>query len=286
MKALDGLALIAIVTTSLALLACGGRDTILRSRPSGIDQQARGAQLVKGLAACGFCHGATPDPEAPLSGRVVDLGAGEQIIVPNITPAPSGVGEWNTEQLVVAIKHPTGANRQSLTLEAHLGYRWMSDQDLLAIVAYLDTLHPVEDGEDKSERDVAEELYGLDREVTGHVPEISPIHSKEFGRYLVENVARCTICHNSAEGIFSSAGYLKGGRQIFSEQLTPAISTEKFNDWSEEQIVAYLTSGLTPDGRRVAVNSCPTEFYKNATEIELKAIARFLKSDAQLPAEE
>lgn len=84
--------------------------------------------------------------------------------------------------------------------------------------------------------------------------------------------------------MLSSAEYLSGGRSIqgnSGQRVAPNITGSKvygIGGWKEKQIVEYLRTGQTPDGRVIDVNYCPVSFYKNATDGELLALARYLKS--------
>ena len=64
-------------------------------------------------------------------------------------------------------------------------------------------------------------------------------------------------------------------------KIAPGISGSKtsgIGGWSEGQIVHYLQTGGTPDGRQSDTNYCPTKFYGQAGQGDLSAIAKFLKA--------
>lgn len=78
--------------------------------------------------------------------------------------------------------------------------------------------------------------------------------------------------------------YLEGGRTISSdlgEKVAPAINGSRvygLGEWTEAQIVAYLKTGIGPDGSVSDSKFCPTGFYRNASDEDLTAIARYLRT--------
>lgn len=106
----------------------------------------------------------------------------------------------------------------------------------------------------------------------------------ERGRYLVQ-VMDCMGCH--ATGAFvgktKPETWLAGSQEgfefpgfgvVFPPNLTPHKTGLK--DWSEEQIIAALRTGLRPDGR-VLAPIMPWPAYSRLTDDDARAIAAFLK---------
>ncbi len=253
---------------------------------------ARGESLVRGIAACGACHGETNSPDAALSGgRVISDRFGE-ITVPNITPAASGIGKWSNREIMRAIRNSEGriegGEKRDLSLEVHDGYEWMSESDTLAIVSYLRTIPPVQKEIERRElsfiqRNTTGFFQSRGAEV-GYVPEIDSRFEAAYGGYLVDNVARCGRCHNSEEGFFGGIEYLSGGRMLSqgnSPVTVPGIQNFEgigIGQWNEDDIVTYLRSGKTPHESAHTLGLCPVSFYKTAAERDLRSIAGYLKS--------
>ncbi len=242
--------------------------------------------LVQGLGACGSCHGAKPSPDSPLSGgqKFEDI-YGERI-APNITPYEKALGRWNTDQLLRYFRFGLNRDGEPLSQIPHHGMEWMSDEDLLGIIAYLRTLAPV-----KTDPYTAHVLTFLDRntsgffqgrrEITGFVPSIPKKSGPRYGQYLVENVALCGRCHNSPDGYFESGDPLIGGRMIvnqYGEKEAPDITQTNLGSWNEDQIIAYLQSGARPRREPADPRFCPVGFYRNAPSLDLRSIAQYLKS--------
>jgi len=284
------LVLTAILFPLLLALLAGCSADAPDQIPAPVDEAtlARGAHLVRGLAACGVCHGEKPDPDAPLSGGRTHGDMYGRVAAANITPARSGIGEWSAAEVIRAVRGSINRRDERLSSASHRGYEWMSDEDLLSVVAWVRALPPVENEVPRRTLSFIERnttgFFDVKREVRGYVPAIDPSWRLEYGRYLTDHVARCGSCHNSPGGLLKEAEYLMGGDTIEmdgEEKIAPAITNSRgdgLGAWSEEQIVHYLKSGQLPSGPVTDARFCPTGFYRNAAPAELRAIAAYLKS--------
>jgi hypothetical protein len=249
---------------------------------------SRGRELVSGLAACGYCHGLQSSPLSPLGGGRIQADIYGEVSAPNLTPAKSGLKSWSADSILAALRAGASEDVEIFSPEVHRGYEWMSDEDALSVIAYIKLLDPVEHTVPRRE------VSSLDRNtvgfwvgqqnVIGYVPEINKRFSVAYGRYLVDHVARCQSCHNSPGGLVDDEGYLEGGKAVRSdkgEAVSPALGgsfTNGLGSWSEKDVVRYLRTGMTAQNRYVNPAFCPTNFYTNASETDLLAMARFLKS--------
>ncbi|RIL09288.1 MAG: hypothetical protein DCC75_06870 [Proteobacteria bacterium] len=158
----------------------------------------------------------------------------------------------------------------------------------MAIIAYLSSLPPVEN-------EVSRRTLGtltrnttgiLDswKEVRGYVPSLNQRFGVEYGKYLLENVARCQSCHNTPGTLMTEGEYLMGGstmRHERGEKRVPGISSspeEGLGAWAEEDIVRYLQTGGTPENNYSDASFCPVGFYRNSDPKDLMAIAKYLKT--------
>jgi mono/diheme cytochrome c family protein len=106
-------------------------------------QVNRGAYLVEGLAHCGECH----TPRNVLGGAETSQKlAGAEIagwVAPNVSSdVRQGIGDWTNDQLVSFLK--TGAAPQGVVFGpmadvVHDSLRYLTDEDIRAMVAYLRT---------------------------------------------------------------------------------------------------------------------------------------------------
>ncbi|RME58958.1 MAG: hypothetical protein D6780_05905 [Candidatus Dadabacteria bacterium] len=245
----------------------------------------RGAELVEGLSACAYCHGREPEPYSPLEGgRKIKDSSGE-LFVPNITPSKSGIGSYSLNDIVKALRENESPKIGRFTSNAHKGYEWLSDYDAFSIALYLKSLKPIEK-EVPIRREGVFHKYTLGlikqpSKVKGFVPRISRKNQVEWGRYLVDHAARCGFCHNSPSSLLFNEGYLEGGKIINTPDGEITVPALRFNtanpisSWGVEEIINYLRTGLTPDGKQVTY--CPVNFYKNAGKNDLEAIAVYFK---------
>jgi len=276
------------VASAVALLTACAPDLPPEPLQEPQDEQSiqHGAQLVVGLAACGYCHGAISDPRAPLSGGRFQSDKYGPVQAGNLTPSTMGIQDWSTFEIVQAIRLGVGQNDRQLSTEMHSGYEWMSDRDALAIVAYLRTLAPINQSTVKREVGFVERntvgLMERKREVVGYIPAINPRYAMQYGQYLVDHVARCSSCHSKPDTLLTDEAYLDGGaviRTVQGERMAPNITGSKvygIGDWNVTEIVHYLKRGERPDRSVVENVYCPTQFYANALPSDLRAIAQYL----------
>jgi mono/diheme cytochrome c family protein len=243
----------------------------------------RGKNLVVGLAACGYCHGETRDPSAALSGGLEYYDRFGRVLAPNLTLGSSD--KRLSTSNVISVMRSGKSLGEYVSKEAHDGYQWLSDDDLLSIVAYLQSL-PARKGEVERRSLSSFELYTWgafekSHEVRGAVPRIKPAAGGAYGGYLVKNVARCGSCHDGLGGMFSPEDFLQGGKAITNEHgvmVAPSLRGLADKGWTPDSIKLYLATGRTPEGKKVHSYYCPTAFYKEADENDLVAIAQYLIS--------
>lgn len=298
----------------LTAAACSSPDPLIPFSPA-LDLTSatkRGAELVNGLAACGFCHASldsansqvappsdytAPESTAPLSGgRKIGTIYGE-ISASNITQSlETGIGALSNYDLRAILRSAARPDGSELNSSVHKGFEWLSDTDIFAITSYLRSLPAIENTVERYSPSIISRnttgIFDTRIEVKGYVPAILTQFKQEYGGYLVDHVARCASCHNSPAGIFSGERYLAGGKEISLDgesRIAPALLGAA-NDTPEDEeqpaklilgsdgIRGYLKSGATPDGRRANTRFCPTTFYSKASELEIDAIVSYLSS--------
>jgi mono/diheme cytochrome c family protein len=269
--------------------ACSDSERIALPVPASESAVTRGQYLAEGFAACSFCHGSSPQPGSPLSGGRVMYDQYGQIEVPNISPHKSGVGKWKADELFGVMrsgKDPEGKTNYS---DLHAGYQWLSDTDTLSLVAYVSRQQPVDNEVDRrSVSLVKRNTLGITKrgpkEVRGFVPEVEVSNELQHGKYIVQHVARCGVCHDGKPGFFGGRTPLEGGREVrldIGAKVAPNIRGRDRRGllrWSEDAVVTFLDSGKTASGKRVDSRFCPVEFYKNGSDSDKQAIAVYVKS--------
>ena len=238
----------------------------------------RGEHLVRAISACDGCHGEN------LGGMVLlDDPAIMTLYGPNLTGGEGGAGARLSDMdWVRAIRHGVGSDGKSLTLMPAQDFRWMTDEDLGAVLAYIKSLPPV-DNEIPVPR-LGPMGYLLALTEPGLVPaalfdhaqppaaSVEPGVTVEYGGYLVA-LGTCRDCH----------GEHLNGRPLPpmldeppARNLTPA---GELAGWSEEDFLQTIRSGVTPGGHELLepmVGILPS--LQQQTDDELRAIFLYLQS--------
>lgn len=111
-------------------------------------------------------------------------------------------------------------------------------------------------------------------------------NSLERGKYLAE-IMDCTGCHTpgAMTGHPDQARFLAGADVgfeipnlgIFYPPNLTSDSETGLGKWSEEEIVAAVTKGVTPDGRQL-IPTMPWASYAALTAEDARSLAAYLKS--------
>jgi mono/diheme cytochrome c family protein len=223
------------------------------------EQIARGEYLFH-AALCAVCHTAE-DGEPLAGGRPIPSPFGT-FYSSNITPDPEhGIGGWSDEDFVRALREglsPDG--RHYYPAFPYTSFTRLTDDDMLALKAYLDTVPPV------SEPNRPHDLIwfagwrwplGLWKwlyfEPGAMQP--NPAHDEQWNRgaYLAEAAAHCAECHsprNLLGGIDSEARY-SGAADGVEGGSTPNITPDKdpgIGSWTPDMLAFYLEIGMDPSG--------------------------------------
>jgi cytochrome c553 len=277
-----GLAVLILVAATLAFTASNRKlnrtyQTALTSVAVPADEEslAWGSHLVNTITGCRDCHG--PD----LSGKIMGDDAAAVISAPNLTRGRGGIGgELTAEDWVRAIRHGVRADGRSLLVMPSQAYANLSDQDLGAMVAFLQQLPPVDHEVPPMRlRPLGRFLVAagmFDDEFTASkVPQrtsYDPVErdlSMEYGKYLA-NISGCTSCHRPD---------LRGGRAGGPPGAPPPpdISSAGLPDWSLEDFVVSMREGRRPDGSEIS-EFMPWRFMSAMEDDELAAIWIYLRS--------
>ncbi|MCD1626939.1 cytochrome c [Seohaeicola saemankumensis] len=250
---------------------------------------ARG-EVVFHAGGCASCHSA---PDSSGAARLI-LSGGRAFVsdfgtfhAPNISQDPDhGIGAWDIIDLANAMIHGTSPQGQHYyPAFPYTSYSRATAQDIVDLHAYMVTL-PADATPDQP-HDLAfpftlrrglglwKALY-LDEDWT-LTSELTD--TEERGRYLTEALGHCAECHTprGALGALDRSRWMAGAPNPSGRGTIPNITPAKL-DWSESDIVAYFTSGFTPDydtagGSMAAV----VEGLSQLTEDDRAALAAYLK---------
>jgi mono/diheme cytochrome c family protein len=245
--------------------------------PTDAEALARGEHLVHSVSGCAGCHGEN------LGGAVfIDEQPIGYVAAPNLTAGNGCVGATYTpEDWTRAIRHGVGGDGRTLVFMPSQQLAALSDSDLGAVIAYLQTVPPVDN-------DLGEPAFGfvgtlifgvmgygampvnvIDHESVGGSGPAQGV-TAEYGQYLV-TIAVCRDCHGTDLAGQTDPNAPQG------PDLTPG---GELGSWSEDDFLTLIRTGTTPEGRQVS-EEMPWQFYRNMTDEELQAIWLYLQS---LPA--
>jgi len=245
---------------------------------------ARGEHIAMGVTACIACHG------EQLEGDVmIDEAPIGYVPAPNLTSGAGGIGgEMTDEQWIAAIRHGIGRDGRVIGFMPSNAYAHVGDEDLGALVAYLKQLPPV-DNElgDRQLQLPGTMIFGLmaynslpinqidHAAVGGSAPSAGV--SAEYGEYLSQ-IGACRDCH---------AANLAGNTDPNSAGLGPNITPGgRLASYNENQFLAFMRSGVTPEGRQTDGEEMPWLEYRHQTDEELQALYTYLNSNEALPDNE
>jgi mono/diheme cytochrome c family protein len=277
------------ITQARADDAAQSPDTTLAGPAANGDLVKRGEYLTR-AADCAACH--TADKSRPFAGGLPISTPFGTIVTPNITPDPdTGIGQWTDADFLRAMHEGIGKGGERLyPAFPYTAYTRVTDQDVLAIRAYLNTLAPIHYTPPANSLKfpfnqrwlmVFWNMFNFNE--GRFVPD--PKQSAEWNRgaYLVEGLAHCEECHtprNFMQGLKSSArfaGAVQAGWHAFN--ITPD-KTSGVGDWRNDELVSYLSTGAAP-GRANAAGPMG-EVVANSTQylrpVDLRSIVVFLSS--------
>jgi mono/diheme cytochrome c family protein len=260
---------------------------VLAAEPSEETIEHGKALVVAG--DCASCH--TADPAKPFAGgKRIDTPFGA-IYSPNLTPDhETGIGAWSDQDFYNALRFgidPDGSRYYPAF--PYPNFTKLTRPDILAIRAYLATLTPF-----SNEAPPPSLRFPLNFRVVMRLwnylffrPGIlEPDQQKgtewNRGRYLVEGLGHCGVCH-TPKNLFGAdkRGRAFGGGMVggwFAPRLD-AAERSGLNSWSVDDIAEYLSSGRNgkshADGpmAEVVVNST-----SKMSDADIRAIAVYLKS--------
>ncbi|MGH2567123.1 MAG: cytochrome c [Bacteroidota bacterium] len=271
---------------------------------------ARGEFLFKYSATCWMCH--TPTlrvSELPSGGEVYDLrdfGPGfGTFYVKNITPDDeTGIGTWTDGEIVRAIREGIGKDGRTFFIMPSRAFNRMSDDDALAIAAYLKSLPPVRNPIPAHQYNFPIKALYAFKMIQPQPPITAPVQaptravSVEWGKYLANHASTCTDCHSPLDvntGQFYTDSLFMGGNfaigepfgsvpeeridpiWAFGKNLTPDPETG-IGNWTEEQFVMAVKAGMRPDGTVLVGSAMPYPYYALWEDDDVKAMYAYFRT--------
>jgi len=258
----------------------------------------RGRYLAEAMTGCPVCHspidkmrpGDFPLADRLYAGRVFgeEEGFPGTIVAPNLTPDPeTGIGEWTDGEIVRAIREGVSRDGRPLfPLMNYPHYRDLSDEDVLAIVAYLRTQKPIRNdpGVTRLDFPVNMLIRTAPQPVEGS-PAGYPPPGVERGRMMLR-VMLCAECHTPSERGQPVPGMdLAGGTPfrgpwgtVYAANITshPSAGLGAFSD---DDLRRVFREGKNRAGRELWV--MPWSITQNLTDEDLESLIAALR---EIPA--
>ncbi|MDQ3394107.1 MAG: cytochrome c [Bacteroidota bacterium] len=229
--------------------------------------------VIKG---CTDCHGSNFQ-----GGFVINDPPVGVVYAPNLTKGKGGKIENYTEKdWIRSIKHGVNPTGKALWIMPSYEYDVLSEEDLVALISYVKSREPIDsEPVQNSLGPVGKVLLNFDKihllsaEKINHGPKemVKKVKVEEtaaYGQYLITS---CIGCHRDD---------LKGGAPIapgFPDVPNITLSG-KLASYSDEDFIKMMQKGITPEGRQTDAKEMPWSMTKGFTDLEIKAILKYLKS--------
>ena len=250
---------------------------------------ARGAYIAN-MADCEACHtakGGTPFA----GGRAFVLPFGT-IYTPNLTPDPeTGIGKWTDTDFLNAVHRgiaPDGSRYYPAF--PYPSYSLLTDEDALAVKAYLFSLKPVQQANKPNTfafpynqrwlMMIWATLFDPDRR-------FRPIEGQSAewnrGAYLVEAAGHCGECHtprNLMQALDQRRKFAGAVAEGWNAYNISSQEVSGIGDWSVEELIAYLSTGHA-EARGVAsgpMGEAVELSLSRLTKSDIAAIVTYLRS--------
>jgi mono/diheme cytochrome c family protein len=263
----------------------------------------RGEYVFTTLCACDGCH--SERDFTRMGGPVVVSGRGKGMVMPfqdlpgrvvasNITPdQESGIGAWTDGEKIRAIREGIGRDGRALFPEMpYESYRLMADDDVQALVAYMNSLPPVRNPLPKTEIAFPQSMLmkSIPTPVTFPVPSPDAGGGEIYGQYVAA-MGGCEDCHTPASGFQKDTTLLFAGGRLFvtpygtvaSANITPDEETG-IGKWGMMQFLERLDQ-FRQIGPKGAPPATPEQFtimpwagYPRLKDEDMEALFLFIKT--------
>ncbi|MGZ3788399.1 MAG: c-type cytochrome [Bacteriovorax sp.] len=242
------------------------------------DQRLERGKYIFNSSGCMNCH--SPDRNQPLTGGKKMVSSFGTFYTPNISSDKNfGIGSWTDEQFLTAVKRGISPSGEYYYPSfSFASYSKLTDEDVLAMRAYMNTLPPFQNQNRPHElkfpfnqRKILLAWRALNfRKDHVSIPQETVFKyqgtfrphkdkTKEWnnGAYLVEASLHCTECHTPRNklGGLEENKWMAGG--IVQDEDEPAanITSDKetgLGKWGRDDWKTFLTDGSKPDGDEVS----------------------------------
>lgn len=254
---------------------------------------ARGRHIVLGPGHCVDCHSTVKNIDSVLrTGQEPALSGGFKFELPfgtfytrNLTSdSATGIGGMSDGEIARVLRYSIKKNGEAVL--PFMPFQNMSDEDLTAVISYLRSLKPVRKEIPNHEYNVMGRVInafmikpsGPTEPIAASVKEDTTV---QFGKHLVMAVANCNECHTKRGPIGEYVGEPLAGGTVFEEKGKPALISPNLTPhpssriwaWSEQDFIKRFRMG-----RVIPYSHMPWESFSRMSDVELKAIYKYLKT--------
>ncbi len=256
---------------------------------------AKGKHLVYSIAHCNVCHNNQNTDSLLEKGEDVPLTGGFEFDLPvgkiytrNITPdKETGIGKYTDGEIARVLRY--GVRPDGTAAFDFMPFHNLSDEDLTAIISYLRSQKPVRN------EVAAHKLNMLGNIVNAFMVKpvgpsekieraVKPDSTASYGRYLVTNVANCSGCHTTRDltggftGAFLAGGELEEKGVTFRPPNITPHPESRIYGWTQDMFINRFRMG-----RSVKNSPMPWNNFKYMSDLELKAIYKYLQTVTPMP---
>ena len=259
---------------------------------------ARGKYLAYGPMHCAICHVPMENIVDIEAGKEIPLSGGWELEIPpgtfrsrNLTPdMETGIGKRTDEEIARVLRH--GVGHDGRPIFAFMPFQIVSDEDLTAVISFIRSQPAVKNELKPTEYSFLGKAliaFGMIKPegATSTPPQtVKRDSTKEYGDYLVNNVANCKGCHTNrdlktgkfigpplAGGPLFAPDKLSEGYAFVPPNITPDPETGVMTNWEEQAFINRFRAGRVYKGSQM-----PWGSFSRMDEIDLKAIYRYLIS--------
>lgn len=216
---------------------------------------ARGEYLAH-VGNCAACH-TTRGGVAFAGGRAFKTDAGT-LYSTNLTPTRDrGIGDWSADEFAHAMRNGVSRDGVLYPVFPYAHFAGLADADLDALYAYLHSLPATASTIPANRLDFPANwrpiLIGwrmLYYRPVASAPATPPTAPDERGRYLVDALGHCAMCHSARgpRGSLPAEGYLAGGSIPGVGWYAPPLDRRQLDRYSVAQLADYLRYGTSDQG--------------------------------------
>lgn len=235
-----------------AVLAMALSGSAFAQDTQSFDRIERGRYLAV-LGDCAGCH-SKPGGQPFAGGLALQTPFG-RLVAPNITPdRETGIGNWTNGEFIAALHDGRGHNGTRLyPAMPYPAYTKMTDDDVLALRAYLSTLAPVNNRVISNQlpfplniRLVMAFWNWLNFTPGRYRPDPGKSAEWNRGAYLVEGAAHCGTCHTPKTFLGGDRADAALSGATLQGWFAPDITNDAhkgIGSWSKDDLVQYLKTG-------------------------------------------